>query len=100
MRRGLPTGGVLTLLIAVGASAGLIGGDSAQAPGFRLQALFAAYWLDELRSDPLEATFNGDHRFDDRLADPSDAAHVARLQRDRATRKVTRRDRPRRPVAR
>ena len=67
------------------ARAGLIGGETANAPSQRLKAIFADYWLDELRTDPLEATFVGDHRFDDRLADPSDAAHKARIEKDRRT---------------
>ncbi len=56
------------------APAGLIGGEAANNPSQRLKAIFADYWLDELRSDPLEATFVGDHRFDDRLpgAAPTD----------------------------
>ena len=78
--------GLAILLGGYPASAGLIGGDAAQAPSQKLKALFAEFWSDELRTDPLEATFNGDHRFDDRLGDPSEAAHQARVERDRATR--------------
>ena len=63
--------------------AGFIGSDTSQGPPQRLRAIFAAYWDDELRTDPLEATFIGDHRSDDRLGDPSEAAYLARLGRDR-----------------
>lgn len=68
--------------------AGFITGDASQAVGQRLKAIFAEYWDDELRSDPLEATLLGDHRYDDRLADASGAAHEARLRRDRERREA------------
>ncbi len=67
---------------------GLVVGDAAKGPGPRLKAIFAEYWDDELRSDPLEATFVGDHRYDDRLPDPSEAAHAKRLARDQAHREA------------
>lgn len=68
--------------------AGFIGGEGTDSPSGKLKALFAEYWDDELRSGPLEATFLGDHRYDDRLADLSEAAHEARLKRDREHRQV------------
>ena len=63
--------------------AGLVDGDASKNPSRRLRAIFAEYWDDELRAEPLEATFVGDHRHDDRLADPSDAAFRARVERER-----------------
>lgn len=63
--------------------AGFIGSGESENPSRQLKKLFAEYWDDELRAAPLDATFNGDHRYDDRLADLSDAAHEARLKRDR-----------------
>jgi uncharacterized protein (DUF885 family) len=82
--------GMVAALFAapVGARAGLVVGDAAKGPGPRLKAIFAEYWDDELRADPLEATFVGDHRYDDRLPDPSEAAHAARLERDKARREA------------
>ena len=64
---------------------GLISGDAASTPGGRLKALCATYWDEELRRDPLEATYVGDHRFDDSLPDPSTEAHRALIARLRAT---------------
>ncbi|SIO66125.1 Uncharacterized conserved protein, DUF885 familyt [Singulisphaera sp. GP187] len=75
---------VLGFSWGVGTSqAGFIGGEGTDQPSRQLKTLFAEYWDDELRSGPLEATFIGDHRYDDRLADLSEAAHEARLKRDR-----------------
>jgi len=78
--------GVLAAVVAaVGpASAGLIG-DVAEGPGPRLKSLIAAYCDAEMRDDPLDATFRGDHRFDDRLPDASPAGHDAQTARRRAT---------------
>jgi prolyl oligopeptidase len=70
--------------------ADFLGGDASKDPSQRLKAIFHDYWVDELRTDPLEATFVGDHRFDDRLGDPSDAAHRAKVERDRAARDALR----------
>ena len=50
--------------------AGLIGGDATTAPATAQGDLRRDFWLDELRPDPLSATYLGDHRYDDRLADP------------------------------
>ena len=88
MKRWVAIGIAMAAVVAVPAPAraGLIGGEAANSPSQRLKAIFADYWLDELRSDPLEATFVGDHRFDDRLADPSEAAYKARIEKDRRTR--------------
>src|SRR4051812_6684706 len=80
--------GALVMLMATSASADFLGGDAADNPRTKLKAIFSAYWDDELRNDPLEATFEGDHRFDDRLPDPSDAAQKTRLARNRATREA------------
>jgi uncharacterized protein (DUF885 family) len=66
--------------------AGFLSGDAAQGPSQRLKTVFADYWTEYLRADPLEATFVGDHRFDDRLADPSEPAHKALIERYRALR--------------
>ncbi|WP_435017064.1 DUF885 domain-containing protein [Tundrisphaera sp. TA3] len=76
----------LGVVIAVGppAHADLIG--SAEGPAQKLRTVFQSYWDDEMRADPLTATYNGDHRFNDRLADPSVAAHDRRLEQIRATR--------------
>ncbi|WP_406697076.1 DUF885 domain-containing protein [Singulisphaera sp. Ch08] len=63
--------------------AGFIGGEGTDNPSRQLKTLFAEFWDDELRLAPLEATFLGDHRYDDRLADLSEAAHEARVKRDR-----------------
>jgi uncharacterized protein (DUF885 family) len=77
--------------LALGAAAeapagGLILGVAADGAGPRLKALAAAHWDDELRANPLDATFYGDHRFDDRMPDPSEAAHEARAGRWRQRR--------------
>lgn len=65
---------------------GLVSGDASGTPSGRLKAIFASYWDDELKRDPLEATYVGEHRFDDRLPDPSLAAREALVARHRATR--------------
>jgi prolyl oligopeptidase len=79
-------GFAVSLIIALvsGSTAHAI--DVARSPGQRLKELVSAYWDEEMRSDPLAATFYGDHRFDDRLPDPSLDAHEAKLARVRATR--------------
>src|SRR5262249_51374707 len=69
---------------------GLISGDAASTPSGKLRALCAAYWDEELRRDPLQATYFGEHRYDDRLPDPSVAARTALIARHRATRDATR----------
>lgn len=68
------------------AHAGFISGEASNDPGRQLQAIFVDYWTEFLKADPLEATFVGDHRFDDRLADPSEPAHQALVGRKRAIR--------------
>ncbi|MDR3633708.1 MAG: DUF885 domain-containing protein [Isosphaeraceae bacterium] len=83
MARGLAFGLLIMLVAAPGARAGFLGGDASAGPSQRLKGIFEDYWTDLMRADPLEATFNGDHRFDDRLGDPSEAALKARNQRDR-----------------
>jgi len=68
------------------AHGGFLSGEASNNPSQKLKSLFKEYWDDELRTDPLGATFNGDHRFDDRLPDFSEAAHAQRVERDRARR--------------
>jgi uncharacterized protein (DUF885 family) len=63
--------------------AGFIGGEGTSSPSQQLKTLFAEFWDEELRADPLEATFIGDHRYDDRLADLSESAYEARLKHHR-----------------
>ncbi|HEY0713105.1 MAG TPA: DUF885 domain-containing protein, partial [Polyangia bacterium] len=46
-------------------------------PHDALSELAALYWERRLQADPIEATLLGDHRFDDRLPDPSPAANQA-----------------------
>jgi len=41
-----------------------------------LETLFKDYWEAQLRNAPLRATYLGDHRYDDKLEDFSDAAHA------------------------
>src|SRR4051812_29348278 len=79
---------IVTLSAPVRVEAGFLGGDASRSPGQQLKTLFAEYWADELRSEPLEATFVGDHRFDDRLADLTEPAREARLARDRSRREA------------
>lgn len=92
MRRGVVLLFGVLLVSGPGAPSGVgsefLGGDVGQRPRGRLKAIFAEFWDDELRSDPLEATFVGDHRYDDRLADVSEAAHEARILRDRQHREA------------
>ena len=54
----------------------------APSPSRKLRDLASAYWTDLLRTNPIEATvFVGDHRFNDRLDDPSPEAYQAWLDR-------------------
>ena len=76
----------MATLATVRLEAGFISGEASNDPGRQLQAIFADYWTEYLKADPHEATFVGDHRFDDRLADPSEPAHKARVDRKRAIR--------------
>jgi len=69
---------------------GLISGDAAATPSGRLRAIFAGYWDDDLRRDPLQATYVGEHRYDDRMPDPSVEARTALIARHRATRDALR----------
>jgi len=39
----------------------------------RMRQIYAEYWEDNLRANPISATFNGDHRFNDRFG-PTSAA--------------------------
>ena len=72
---------------------GFLGGDASQGPSQRLKTIFVEFWEEMLKADPLEATFIGDHRYDDRLGDVSETAHEARFQRDRAFRAACKRAR-------
>jgi uncharacterized protein (DUF885 family) len=69
---------------------GLVSGDAASTPSGKLKVLCAAYWDEELRRDPLQATYFGEHRYNDRLPDPSVAARTTLIARHRATRNATR----------
>ena len=46
-------------------------------PAATARALFDEYWEWVLREDPAYATYLGDHRYDDRLADESAAGGCA-----------------------
>jgi uncharacterized protein (DUF885 family) len=48
-----------------------------------LRAFFAAEWDNDMREDPVTASFFGDHRFDDRWPDASPAAYEHRATHDR-----------------
>ena len=48
-------------------------------PGPGLRALVEAHYDEMLELNPLQATFSGDHRFDDRLGDPSSPEHEAAM---------------------
>ena len=81
---------ILSLAAPFARAGGLTTGDAASTPGGRLKALFAGYWDDELRRDPLEATYVGEHRYDDRLPDPSLAAREVLVAKHRTTRDALR----------
>jgi uncharacterized protein (DUF885 family) len=48
-------------------------------PGEQLRGLVETYYDELLELNPLQATFTGDHRFDDRLGDPASPAHEAAM---------------------
>ena len=48
-------------------------------PGEQLRALVEAHHDEALELNPLRATFTGDHRFDDRLADTASPAHESAM---------------------
>jgi uncharacterized protein (DUF885 family) len=50
---------------------------AAEAPGARLNAVLESYWQEYLELNPLEASFVGEHRFDDRLPNSIGAQHLA-----------------------
>jgi uncharacterized protein (DUF885 family) len=64
---------------------GLLSGDATSTLSGKLKALWAAYWGEELRRDPVQATYFGEHRYDDRLPDPSVEARTALVARHRPT---------------
>lgn len=79
----------LTFLLGIGpmldeTAGDLIDTNAGASPSARLKALGVAYWDSLMADDPLEATFRGDHRFDDRLPDTTEKAVEARLGRYRA----------------
>jgi uncharacterized protein (DUF885 family) len=87
MPRPLLRAGAILFTLA-GSSIATAADDANGPPGLRLRAAFAAYWSDQIRTHPLEATFFvGDHRGDDRLDDLSLDAYMAWLGRLRASRK-------------
>lgn len=45
----------------------------------KLNQIFDSYWEFRLKSDPTFATYIGDHRYDDKLADYSETAYLADL---------------------
>lgn len=45
--------------------------SAAPPAGSRLEALMANAWRQRMRNNPMEATLDGDHRYDDRWGDPS-----------------------------
>ena len=57
----------LALMAGAGAPAAMAGAD----PGAQLNALFQSEWERGLRENPLNATYVGDHRYDDRWPDLS-----------------------------
>jgi prolyl oligopeptidase len=84
-----PTATLLAFALAFAAApaASAQAPDASQRPGARLREVVAVYWNDLLKRHPIEATiYVGDHRFDDRLNDPSVAAYNAWLGNLRATR--------------
>jgi hypothetical protein len=64
----------LVVAFAHGATAADAPSPRADGTEARLHALFEAEWERGLREDPLQATYLGDHRFDDRWPDVSAAA--------------------------
>lgn len=54
--------------------------DNASAGVDTPEAIAADYWEARLKRWPTDATFQGDRRYDDRLADLSDVAHLAWLE--------------------
>ncbi len=65
--------GLGALLLVPGLLVGLVRADSVA-----LERLFADEWAFQLRENPLMATGVGDHQYDDRLPDVTDAAILAR----------------------
>lgn len=59
--------------------AGCAAAPAQEPPGARLRALVEAHYDELLALNPLQATFSGDHRFDDRLGDPSSPEHEAAM---------------------
>ena len=85
MARVLPLAMAWLAFAPLARAGGLLSGDAASTPSGKLKALCAAYWDEELRRDPLQATYFGEHRYDDRLPDPSVEARTALIARHRTT---------------
>jgi len=84
----------VTLLMAAGCKTGSTGvtatatatspaasGTSQPAAAASLATLAAEYWEQRLQADPIEATIDGDRRYDDRMPDESPAAFAAETAR-------------------
>ena len=69
-----PLRSLFPILVLAAAGAGAPAAGSADGPDARLNALFQSEWERGLREDPLEATYVGDHRYDDRWPDLSAVA--------------------------
>ena len=46
----------------------------------KLHQIFDSYWEHRLKSDPTFATYIGDHRYDDKLADYSESAFNQQIE--------------------
>ena len=80
--------GLVLVLCSIPATAMAQAADTPK-PGEVLRQVIADYWDDLLRRHPIEATmFVGDHRFDDRVNDPSIPAFEAWLAKLRETQKA------------
>ena len=64
----------LLLLLATTGAQAAAPSPSAVSAGAKLHALFESEWERQLRENPVQATYLGDHRFDDRWPDASRAA--------------------------
>ena len=79
----------LAILLAVSILSEPVVAAEPARPGERLRAVIADYWNDLLKRHPLEATiFVGDHRYDDRLNDPSVKAYESWIASLRQTREA------------
>jgi uncharacterized protein (DUF885 family) len=74
----------LSLLLAATVAGAAPAGTAADTGAGRLHALFDAEWERGLRENPLQASYIGDHRYDDRWPDLSAAALARSNAADRA----------------